>query len=366
MQKRIQEKKGEILSFSKPPVCLNCSLALLFLLLFQSGFGQNNFAGIDDILTRNKQALGGKVVVLVSKDGKTVYQKEVGEDFKIETSTPIGTASKWLTAALVMTFVDKGELSLDDPVSRYLPIFSSYSKGYITIRQCLSETTGIESEQKKISRMVQKNKFENLEEEVNYFAAHKDIVVNPGKEFFYGETGYDIVGRVLEVVAKKKTFSKLMQERITRPLAMRKTNFANEMGTGAESPASGAVSTAGDLIRFMNMLLNGGQFNGKQIISKESIAELEKTSAPGVPVKSTPKTTEGMSYGFGTWISESDKNGKSSVVSSPGLNGTWPFIDRCRGYAAVIFTSQLPTEQKRDVFAAVKEVIDGQMGAGCQ
>ena len=358
MQKQIQEKKGEILSFNNPFICLNCSLALIFLLFFQLAPAQPNLSGIDDILTRNKQALGGKAVVLVYKDGKMLYQKEMGEDFKSETPQPIGTSSKWLTAALVMTFVDKGELSLDDPISRFLPVFTSYSKGYITIRQCLSETTGIESEQKKVSRMMQKNKFENLEEEVNYFAAHKDIVVNPGKEFFYGETGFDIVGRVLEVVAKKKTFSKLMQERITRPLAMRKTNFANESGSGAESPASGAISTAGDYIKFMAMLLNGGQFNGKQIISKESIAEIEKISAAGVPVKSTPKTTEGLSYGLGVWISEA---GKNPVVSAPGTNGTWPFIDRCRNYAAVIFTGQLPAEQKKDVFVAVKEVIDGQM-----
>lgn len=366
MQKQIQEKNCEILSSYKPSICLNCSLVLTFLLLFQVSFSQYNLNGIEAVLTRNKQALGGKAVVLVSKDGKIIYQKEIGEDFKPETPAPIGTSSKWLTAALVMTFVDKGELSLDDPVSKYLPVFSSYSKGYITIRQCLSETTGIESEQKKVSRMVQKNKFESLEEEVNYFAAHKDIVVNPGKEFYYGETGYNIAGRVLEVVSKRKTFSKLMQERITRPLTMRKTNFANESGEGAENPASGAVSTAGDYIKFMTMLLNGGQFNGKQILSKESVEELEKISAAGVPVKSAPKTTQGLSYGLGTWISESDKSGKSSVISAPGTNGTWPFIDRCRNYAAVIFTGQLPAEQKRDVFTAVKEEIDQQIKSGCQ
>lgn len=354
------------MSFNKPLICLNCSLIVGFLLLFQLGFGQYSFTGIDAVLNRNKQALGGKAVVLVAKDGKVVYQKELDEEFKAETPAPIGTSSKWLTAALVMTFVDKGELSLDDPVSKYLPVFSSYSKGYITIRQCLSETTGIESEQKKVSRMVQKNKFESLEEEVNYFAAHKDIVVKPGQEFFYGETGFDIAGRVLEVIAKRKTFSKLMQERITRPLAMRKTNFANESGEGAENPASGAVSTAGDYIKFMTMLLNGGQFNGKQILSKEAIEEMEKISAPGVPVKSTPKTTEGLSYGLGTWVSEADKSGKSSAISAPGTNGTWPFIDRCRNYAAVIFTGQLSTEQKRDVFTAIKEEIDQQIKSTCQ
>lgn len=366
MQKHIQEKNQEILSLKYGAICLNCSLALVFLLLFQTGFTQLTFTGIDDILAQKKQALGGNAVVMVYKDGKVVYQKELGEGFKSETAEPIGTSSKWLTAALVMTFVDKGELSLDDPISKYLPVFTSYSKGFITIRQCLSETTGIESEQKKASRIMQKNKFENLEEEVNYFAAHKDIVANAGKEFFYGETGYDIVGRVLEIISRKKAFSKLMQERITRPLGMRRTNFANESGSGAESPASGAVTTAGDYIKFMTMLLNNGQFNGRQIISKESIAEMEKASVTSVAVKSIPKLTTGFTYALGQWIQESDKSGKSSVISSPGLNGTWPFIDRCRNYAAIIFTGQLPAEQKPDVVMAIKEEIDRQIQSACR
>lgn len=45
-----------------------------------------------------------------------------------------------------MTFVDQGKLSLDDKVSRYIPVLTKYSKGYITIRDCLAHLTGIESE----------------------------------------------------------------------------------------------------------------------------------------------------------------------------------------------------------------------------
>ena len=112
--------------------------------------------------------MGKKSVVLVHKDGKTIFQKETGEEFKVESAEAIGSASKWLTVALVMTFVDKGELSLDAPVSRYLPVFASYSKSYITIRHCLANVTGIESEQKKVSKLLTKKKFATLEEEVNY------------------------------------------------------------------------------------------------------------------------------------------------------------------------------------------------------
>ena len=366
MQKQIQEKIPDILSSNLRFICLNCSAVLTFLLLLQAAGAQPNLSGLDNILEQKKAVLGGKAEVVVYQDGKILYDKAVGTEFKPGTALPIGTSSKWLTAALVMTFVDKGELSLDDPLSKYLPVFTSYSKGYITIRQCLSETTGIEADQRKIAKMMQKSKFENLEAEVNYFAAHQDIVTKPGGEFFYGETGFNIVGRVLEVVAKKKTFSKLMQERLTRPLGMRKTNFANESGEGPESPASGAVSTAPDYIKFMTMLLNNGEFNGKQIISKESIAEMEKISAASVPVKSSPKIATGFAYGLGQWIQESDKNGKSMVITAPGINGTWPYIDRCRNYAAVILTGQLPAEVKQDVFLAIKQEIDQQIKPVCQ
>ena len=365
MQKKNQEKDPEILSFKHRPACFYCRLVLIFLLFFQTGFAQDPFAGIDAVLSQKKAALGNQAVVLVFKDGKTVCQKSVGDGFKPESAEPIGSASKWLTAALVMTFVDKKELSLDDPVAKYIPVFTSYSKGYITLRQCLSETTGIESDDRKLNKMVKKNKFENLEEEVNYFAAHKDIVANAGKEFFYGETGYTILGRVLEIVAKKKTFSKLMQERITRPLGMRRTNFANETGEGAENPASGAVSSAADYIKFLTMLLNGGEYMGKQILSKAAIAEMEKISAPSVPVKGTPKLTQGFHYGFGVWIDDNSPS-KAPVICCPGTNGTWPLIDRCHGYAAIIFTPQQPAEPRQDAFLAIKQEIDNNMKGGCQ
>lgn len=344
-------------------ICLNCRLVLTFMLLFQVCSAQYNFTQVDALLEARKKLLGGKVIALASKDGKIIYQKEIGEDFKVETPEAIGAGSKWLTAALIMTFVDKGELSLDDPVSNYLPIFASYSKSYITLRHCLAEITGIESEQKKITRVLQKKKFASLEEEVNHFASRKDIVTNPGKEFFYGEAGYNIAGRVLEVIAKRKTFAKLMQERITRPLGMKKTSFVTERG--AEDPSAGAASTAGDYIKFMTMILNNGEFNGKRILSKEAVAEMEKIQANPLPVKSSPKTTQGYNYGFGAWIQERDKNGNAKVISSPGMHGTWPYIDRCRKYVCVIFTRQLDVEQNQQLFMEIKEIVEKQIKPEC-
>ena len=291
-----------------------------------------------------------------------IYQKEIGEEFKSETPEPVGESSKWLTAALVMTFVEKGEISLDDQVSKYLPIFASYSKSYITIRHCLAEITGIESEQKK-PKLLQKKKFASLEEEVNYFASHKDIVAAPGKEFFYGDVGLNIVGRIMEVISKRKTFSKLMQERITKPLGMKKTTFAKE--NGSEDPSGGAISTAGDYIKFMTMILNKGENNGKNILSKESIEEMEKAQFSTLPIKSSPKVAQGFNYGYGVWIQESDKTGMAKVITCPDRFGTWPYIDRCRKYSCIIFTRRQSSEQNQNFYLAIKGEIEKKIQPNC-
>ncbi|MGE6036726.1 hypothetical protein ACQJ1P_26690, partial [Klebsiella pneumoniae] len=78
----------------------------------------------------------------------------------------------------------------------YLPIFAKYSKGYITIKDCLAHLTGIESEPIKLSTVLQRGKFNSLEEEVDYFASKKEIIANPGLEFRYSNVGLNIAGRI--------------------------------------------------------------------------------------------------------------------------------------------------------------------------
>ena len=101
----------------------------------------------DAFLTTNQKLLGNNLVALAYKDGKMVYKKELEKeigDFNGRTQVPAGVASQWLVAATVMAYVDDGKISLDDKVSKYIPIFAKYMKTYITIRNCLSFTTGIQ------------------------------------------------------------------------------------------------------------------------------------------------------------------------------------------------------------------------------
>ncbi|WP_315816608.1 serine hydrolase domain-containing protein [Paraflavitalea speifideaquila] len=189
------------MSLKAPRTCPKFSLFLFFLLFLQLAQAQYDFGAVDQLLEKNKKLLGNNVVALVWKDGKLIYQKEIGADFNGKTQAPIASCSKWITAATIMTLVDQGKISLDDPVSKYIPILDKYMKGYITIRQCLAHTTGIDGKGG-LATLLQRRKFENLEEEANAIAA-KEISNNPGKEFAYGSSGLNLAARVAEIVSKK-------------------------------------------------------------------------------------------------------------------------------------------------------------------
>ena len=272
----------------------------------------------------------------------------------------MASCSKWLTAALVMTFVDEGKLSLDEKISNYLPIFETYSKGYITLRQCLSHQTGI-ADTKGIGKLLERKKFESLEEEVNSFAK-KEIAANAGKAFFYGNIGPDIAARVVEIVAKK-SFETLMKQRIFNPLMMRHSTFSGD--ADLVDPAGGALSTAADYLNFLAMILNKGTFNGTRVLSEKAVAEMSSIQNKNVPIKYIPPIAASFDYGLGSWIQETDASGNSTVVSCPGLFGTWPYVDKCRGYACILFTKSLSGEEKKDVYLQLKKTIDDQFTSTC-
>ncbi len=349
------------MSLKSKSFCRKFSLVASFMLLCLTLFSQYDFSGVDKKFAESKKELGKNTVMLIYKDGKIIYKKET-DDFKANSPEPIASCSKWLTAALVMTFVDEGKLSLDDKVSTYLPIFAKYGKSFITIRNCLSHQTGIHQDHVNLLTIMEHKKFANLEEEVNDYASKKEIEFNPGTGFFYGGTGLNIAARVLEVLTKK-SFDQLMNERIIRPLAMRNTSFFNEK---AVNPSGGAVSAAIDYINFLSMILNKGMYNGKRILSEQSISEIQHSQTVGIPIKYTPKVAEGYQYGLGEWIQEADENGKGIVVSSPGLFGTWPWIDNCRGYACIIFTKSIISENKRDIYLELKKSIEEVIPSNCK
>lgn len=80
------------------------------------------------------------ITAIAMKEGKQLFRADAGEANR-DTIYPVASASKWVTAALVMTVVDEGRLSLDVPISAYLPEFAG-AGGKITLRELLAQTAG--------------------------------------------------------------------------------------------------------------------------------------------------------------------------------------------------------------------------------
>ncbi|WP_158638321.1 serine hydrolase domain-containing protein [Panacibacter ginsenosidivorans] len=338
---------------------MKVSTVLVFMLLLQVADAQYNFSELDSKLSQYQQQLGGNVVTLIYKDSQLIYKKELG-DFKANTVAPVASCSKWLTAALVMTFVDEGKLSLDDKVSKFIPEFTSYGKGYITIRNCLSHTTGIE-DKSGLAGILENSRFTTLEDEVNNFMSKHEIFAQPGQQFAYSSVGLNIAGRVLEIISRKP-FDQLMTQRIFRPLNMKASTFYSER---AANPSGGAKSTANDYMNFLTMILNKGMFNGKRILSEQSVAEMQKAQTNQNMIRYAPPTAEGFNYALGEWILEADATGSSTTVASPGLFGTWPMVDKCRGYACIIFVKTLLRDSRKEIYTDIKRTIDAQIASKC-
>ena len=332
----------------------------IFMLQLQQVLAQTNWADVDAEVTSKQKMLGNDLVAIILSGDSIVYKKELGS-FNSKTQAPIASCSKWLTAALVMQFVDDGKISLDDPVAKYLPIFKKYFKNYTTIRQCLSHATGIEDEGTFLKKMIQRKKFNSLEEEVESFAA-REIRANPGKDFWYGNVGLNIAARVLEVVSKKK-FDILIKSKLLNPLDMRKTSFSNQ--SGAINPSGGAVSTADDYLHFLQMLLNNGKYNGVQVLSQKSVEEMRKIQTTATTIMYAPKSASGFGYASGSWVLEKDSKGIATTLASPGLFGTWPMINYCKGYAYIIFVKNILGEERADIHMNLKKMIDTKMTKRC-
>ena len=320
---------------------------------------QYDFSGLTSTLETNQKSLGKDLVMMVWKDDTLVYKKELG-DFKTKTVAPLGDASKWLTAALVMQFVDEGKIDLDDKVARWIPEFERYGKNYITIRHCLANLTGIRDDGSASKKAFQRKKFSSLEEEVNSFAA-RDIRVNAGQDFWYGDIGANIAARVLEIISRKK-FDILIKQKLFTPLTMRRTTFST-LDASAIDPSSGAQTTAEEFMKFMSMLLNKGMANGRQILSEASVEELKKIHTSPKDIRSAPKSATGLNYALGSWVLD-EEEGKTITLAIPGI--TWPMINFCKGYASIVFVKSQSGEEKSDIHYELKRLMEEQFTGDCK
>ncbi|GAB4091253.1 hypothetical protein GCM10028786_01790 [Flaviaesturariibacter terrae] len=271
-----------------------------------------------------------------------------------------GYISEWFTTVLTLMMVDDGKFSLDDKVADYLPDFAKYGKNYITIRHCLTHNTGIQVPSK--LELFDKNKGESFEKVATSYAS-KEIQTNPGEEFRYSDRGYYIVAAIIEKVTKRK-FEQLASQRVFRALGMRGSNFQSLDGS-LVSPAFGAKTTAADLTNFGRMLLNGGKWQGQQLLKPESVEQFRAIVAPAAAMKGAPRETSNWDYALGGWAPEANGQ-KATAIAMPSFGGTAVLVDFCRGYVVAYLLKELDKDKKADALMDIKASIDGGAELHCQ
>jgi CubicO group peptidase (beta-lactamase class C family) len=283
-------------------------------------------------LLKQKRAAG--VVTLVVRDGRTVHVEAAGMA-NIEKKKPmttdtifwIASMTKGITSTAVQILVDDSKLSLDEPASKWLPELANVKVAGgralfrpITLRDLLSHTSGIADPARKPSDgnvPIAQYALDLLKEPFEF---------QPGSEFEYG-FGLTVAGRIVEI-ASGKTFEQFVGERIIAPLGMKDTTWhpdaaqrervartyklsgdalvpAHNAFLTSDSdirreaePSGGLFSTAADMARFYQMVLNGGELDGKRIVSAKGVAEMTKPhSASGRPIQ----------YGLGWFNNATDK-----------------------------------------------------------
>ncbi len=270
---------------------------------------------------------GGVLFVASAADGsgagRTLHDEHFGS-MRASTVIPIASASKWLTSATLMTFVDDGIVRLDDPVANYLPEFHG-AKAAITVRQLLSHTTGLPWDD------CVSDSSTTLRACASSIAHGGDPTTPPGTAFSYSSVGFQVAGAVIEELSGK-SFERTFEDRIATPLAMTHTRFDRTGSSRTQNPvpAASVTSSVDDYARFLAMLANHGTRDGARVLSADSIAEIERDQVAGLDTSrdGAVQITDIPTYGLGVWRDVVDAHDTIRVVSGSGALGFYPWIDR--------------------------------------
>ncbi|MFC2099930.1 serine hydrolase domain-containing protein [Candidatus Bipolaricaulota bacterium] len=299
-------------------VCLLAMATLPACSQSPAGWTEEAIGQIDAVLEEAAGANGGcALVVLVG--GEVVYENGF-HGLTPDSVIPIVSASKWLAAATVMTLVDDGLLSLDDSVSE---LFPTLEEPLVLVRHLFSHTSGLPGNLNACTSWM------TLGDCAAAIAGLR-IATMPGKVFAYGELSMQIGGHLAEL-ATGKSWHDLFAERLTEPLGMASTDYRTFGEIANPVVGGGAQSSALDYARFVQMLLDGGVYDGERVLSEEAVAEILTDQLVDTPIR--PETV----YGLGCWGYRVDsETHRLLLASSPGAYGFIPWIDTERNLAGVL------------------------------
>ena len=364
------------------------------------------------------------VVALVARKGKLAWSASAGW-LDRERHTPIGedalfevcSMTKPVTAAAILELYDRGALKLDDPVSKFIPafgrvkVFAGGSAAHpvladpvqpLRISHLLTHTSGLSY------GLFSNTPVDTLYLGSNVFDSHRTLaelvdtlarlplLFQPGTSWHYGMS-LDVLGRVIEVVSEK-SFDRYLSDELLEPLGMQHSGFRIPAAGGtlatmyAPAPAgglapqtgalcydpsaeakllaggSGLLSTTGDYLRFLQMLLNGGTLDGHRVLKPETVRLMLSNELPAavmggrIPAENLAQRGYGQGFGGAVLVDSA----ASGLPGSPGIYRWWGYasthfwIDPKQELVGMLWAQLVPgsplspIEFQRLVYAALK------------
>lgn len=323
------------------------------ILLSNIAYGQKTQPELlDSLFTAlyNKNSFNGNV--LIADKGDVIFEKSYGladEESKQylnpQTKFELASVSKQFTAMGIVLLEKMGKLKYDDNISKFIPELSFYKN--ITVRNLLIHTGGLPDYMELFEEKWDKTKFAANQDIINLFAKHKPKVdFKAGKKFEYSNTGYALLGLIIERVSEK-SFGQFLTENIFKPLEMENTFIYRSRfePQKVENYALGYVTDSlGNKVlpnsfgkEFYTYYLDGIVGDGMVNSTLEDLLKWDRALYSNILINEKDKETifssfktkngKQTNYGFGWRVGNNEKYGKIANHSG-GWAGYTTFTER--------------------------------------
>ncbi|MBC8088353.1 MAG: beta-lactamase family protein [Phycisphaerae bacterium] len=343
------------------------------------GMSAERLATIDRVVRRGITAGGFPgAAVVVGRKGYSVWSKGFGSLDWTAGGLPV-TSSQSIydlasltkviaTTTAIMVLYDEGKVSLDAPVSRYLPTFSGGLKDQVTVKHLLTHRAGL-APGRELWRIARNP------DEARAAVLASNIGCQPGKCYEYSDLGADILGFIAEAASGVR-LDEFLDERVFSPLGMTDTHFKlsladaartapteilpprgyplrgevhdeNAYALGGIAGHAGLFSTANDLSVFAQMLLNSGTYNGHRIVADSTVALFTRRAETGTRALGWD-SCDGNG-GCGQYLS-------ARAFGHTGFTGTSIWIDPDRQMFVILLTNRVHAAKAKRPSTVIADV----------
>ena len=337
------------------------ALAVLLASTSASAIAPGFKAKADALLAKAYAANGPGAAVIVTQDGKTIYTAGRGladiaakRPIRASDSFRLGSITKQFASATLLKLVDQGKLSLDDPLSKFIPDYPAPGKA-VTVRQLLNHTSGIANYTEILGWMVEANtaKAHTTSELIAVFK-DQPADFKAGEQWKYDNSGYVLVGAIIERVTGKP-WADAVADAITRPLHL----SSIRSGVGEESiPAMVKGYTDQDgkpapaMVIHMSVPGAAGALVGNvaDMAGWANALHNGKVVAPATyQAMITPtKTSDGKTAPYGYALEIGDVRGRTEIGHNGGIFGFATdsiYLPQQKIFVAVLANSDSPQSQ---------------------